>query len=506
LRGTRSRPAFAISPLAIALLLLGMLTAFRVGGTVDSDVAWQLWIAQRMQAGADLYRDVIETNPPLWFWMAQPIEWMSRLLQLRIEAALVLAIAVAAAVSLAATDRLLAQFNRLQRTLFLSFAAIALFAVPWMQVGQREQIALIGTLPYAALLARRRDGNPASAVLAASIGVGAAAGFALKHYFLLAPLFLELWLVIARRRAWRPVRPETITIAAVGLGYAAAMWIERDYVTSIIPLLTQAYGTYSAPGLSQMLGLPALIGLAMLGALLASYRTLLGSESSLGTALVVAALAFAAAYFIQFKGWPYHAIPMVGCASLALVAVLIGDRRSSRSMILIGPALLCLPLYLTGRAALTDPGPDRDLQRAIAGLPAGTPVGFIAENTALAWSVTLQHQFAYPQRYNGYWMLGALVRSEQNRNASSALESFWRQAVSHTVADFECLPPRRIIVARPLAGSWNAGIVDPLPYFLRDPAFAELLGHYRVVSRSTVEVYEQVSPLPKSTSACVRGR
>ena len=39
-----------------------------------SDVAWQLWIARRMHAGANLYRDIIETNPPLWFWMALPVD------------------------------------------------------------------------------------------------------------------------------------------------------------------------------------------------------------------------------------------------------------------------------------------------------------------------------------------------------------------------------------------------------------------------------------------------
>ena len=41
-------------PLLIALALTAVITAVRMTGTVDSDVAWQLWIAQRIHAGADL--------------------------------------------------------------------------------------------------------------------------------------------------------------------------------------------------------------------------------------------------------------------------------------------------------------------------------------------------------------------------------------------------------------------------------------------------------------------
>ena len=70
----RLAAAVAARPVAVALVLTALITAVRVTGTVDSDVAWQLWIGQRMLAGANLYRDIIETNPPLWFWMALPLD------------------------------------------------------------------------------------------------------------------------------------------------------------------------------------------------------------------------------------------------------------------------------------------------------------------------------------------------------------------------------------------------------------------------------------------------
>src|SRR5689334_13737963 len=93
--------------LHIAFAILTLVTIARLGGTVDSDVAWQLWIAQRMQAGANLYRDIVETNPPLWFWMARPVERLSSFLQLRIESVLIVTIAIAVALAVTATNRLL---------------------------------------------------------------------------------------------------------------------------------------------------------------------------------------------------------------------------------------------------------------------------------------------------------------------------------------------------------------------------------------------------------------
>src|SRR6476646_4925017 len=130
--------------LLIALGILALVTLARLTGTVDSDVAWQLWIAQRMQAGANLYRDIIETNPPLWFWIAAPVERVSGLLNVRPEPVLAVFIGALVGLSLAATDRLIRHIGRNRRSLFLGYAALVLAAVPWMHLGQREQIVLIG--------------------------------------------------------------------------------------------------------------------------------------------------------------------------------------------------------------------------------------------------------------------------------------------------------------------------------------------------------------------------
>ncbi|CAN1547466.1 hypothetical protein MCEMIH15_02021 [Caulobacteraceae bacterium] len=45
------------------------------------DVAWQHHIAKEVLGGGELYRDVIDLNPPLWFWAAIPSVWLAEITQ-----------------------------------------------------------------------------------------------------------------------------------------------------------------------------------------------------------------------------------------------------------------------------------------------------------------------------------------------------------------------------------------------------------------------------------------
>jgi hypothetical protein len=496
-KGLRRVAVMASRPLLVALALVALITAVRLTGTVDSDVAWQLWTAGRLHEGAVLYRDIIEVNPPLWFWMALPIDRIATLLHLRIESVLIVAIGCFATLSLAVTDRLLG-LAPAKRVLWLTFAAVALLGIPWVHIGQREQIVLIASVPYAALVAARRQGQQVSAPLALIVGLIAAAGFALKHYFLIVPALLELWLILGQGRKWRWLRPETVAIVAIGVLYVTAVLLwAPNFLTDIVPLVGLSYGMLGAPSMILLLGPPVLVGLALLGVLAAHWRTL-RDEAPVASALFVAALGFAAIYFIQAKGWIYHSIPLLGCASLAIAALLAESGAAMRFLRLAGPAMLAIPLVLTVKEQLNPLLPSPDLEAAIAGVKPGESVGFLSVETAIPWSVTLQHGFRYPSRYMGYWMLNAVVRNEMAGSPNARLTNLGRQVVSETVRDFSCDPPRRIIVPRPRPG--EAGF-DILPFFLRDPKFAAFLSHYRPISRTSLETYERSTPLAGNSPA-----
>ena len=492
--------ALLMHPLMLALGIAGVGVALRAPGTVGSDVSWQLWIAHQLNGGVHLYRDIVETNPPLWFWMGMPIDWLAGLLHVRSDHLLIVVIGCLAALSMVATDQLLKPIGGPRRTLLLGYCALVLVAMPWTQFGQREQIALIGALPYAALIAARRNGRQVPRGLSCLVGAGAGLGFALKHYFLLVPALLELWLLASQGRKWRPLRQETLAMAAVGAAYAAAFLIfAPDYFSAALPLILLAYGVTGAERIVELFQPAILTACATVALVLSHPRLLRSDRTGFTTAMVIAALAFAGAYFIQAKGWSYHAVPFAGCAAIGLAALVAAAATPPRPIALASPALLCLPFWIAAQQTMREPQTDRDVRVAVAGLQQGESVGFIGTDPALGWNVTLQSGFLYPGRYNGFWMMRAVV----NGAADPRLAALGRAVVRQTVFDFRCAPPRRIVVARPTPAAAKAGEFDILRFFMRDPEFAELLGHYRPVRRTSVEVFDQVSPLAPAR-ACLR--
>jgi hypothetical protein len=384
--------------------------------------------------------------------------------------------------------------------MFLAYAALVLAALPWMHVGQREQIVLIGALPYAALAAARREGRPVPVPLAIAVGIGAALGFALKHYFLIVPAALELWLLTGTGRRWRPLRPETLAVTGVGLAYAAALLIERDYLTRMVPLVRLAYGKFGPRSIQLLFNPYAIMATGLFAFSVAHGRLLLKRSSSTAAALFIAGLAFAATFVIQFKGWPYHTIPMLGCASLALAALLAETASPPRLLRMLGPALLVLPLAASASETMHQMPPNPDALDAVAGLAPGDRVGFLTTDTAVPSSVSLQFGLRDPSRYNGIWMMQAVVENELHGSRDPRITAFGREVVANTIADYRCRPPRRILAQRPPPGQRGFDMVE---FYSRNPKFTELLSHYRVRSRTSLETYELVSPwAPPPPSSC----
>lgn len=496
LRASFAERLAGIPAVAPALLLIAVLALLRIPGSVDTDVAWQLWIAHRINNGAGLYTDIVEVNPPLWFWMALPVDAVAGWLSIRPEPVLIVAVSFATACSIAATERLLPPgITKLHRILLLSYVALVLVFLPWLHAGEREQFALIAAVPYTALLAARHDGRHVPRGLAIAVGASAAMGFALKHYFLLVPLFLEAWL-LASRRPWSWRRPETLALAGAGLAYGAAILLMvPDYLRQIVPLVRLTYGPVGAPGFGYLFGAYTTVGLLLFGGAIAAARGAPPSERSLATAILIATAGFIGAYFIQSKGWLYHAVPIIGGAAIAFAALVAQVRGPSAMMRVAAPGLLLLPVAISAEEQRHPSLPTPAIVHTVDGMRPGQSVGFLMVESATAWSVTLQHQLRFPSRYMGFWMLNAVVLNEQRPRPDPALAQLGRDVIANTVTDFRCLPPRRIIVDRPPLAKRMRGSFDILSFFLRDPDFAQIFRHYRLVSEDGFSVYELSTPL-----------
>jgi hypothetical protein len=71
--------ATALFSLALAGILIAGLWAM-LQLTPTGDIVWRLYVAEQVAQGKVIYQDVIETNPPLWFWAALPWHYLGQML------------------------------------------------------------------------------------------------------------------------------------------------------------------------------------------------------------------------------------------------------------------------------------------------------------------------------------------------------------------------------------------------------------------------------------------
>ena len=493
---------FAVALTAFLLVLVPL--------PLSPDISGQLWIAEQLRHGARLYIDISEINPPLWFWLAMPVDSLADMLAVKPEHILILAIGCAALLCLLAFNRLLGDYPTVTRTALLLYAACILLVMPLRDLGQREQLALIGAVPYVALIAARRDGRRVPLWLALTIAAGAATGFALKHYFIGVPLLLELWLALCLRRKWRPIRPEPLVLLAGALAYGTAILIiTPGYLQVSVPELALAYRATGAPSLRYIVRPAQPIWVLILCGLVAQRSVARRPASPLTTALLIAAGGFFFAWLIQHKGWPYQSIATTGMLALAMATSAAESmfQATARPRITVVAALV-LPILLFVVPTQWVPTQETDIARALVGLRPGDAVAIVSKEGRTAWPSTVDRGFRFVGRRGSFWIFAAI-----DANAVGAhdprIDALGRNMVRETVLDYRCLPPKRIIF---VPGRAPAGVTsasdNPLAYFLRDPEFVALLAHYRRLDfPGNFDTFQFVSPMDVMAGGqCPSGR
>ena len=313
--------------LTAACVVFGLAGAF--GGLAWSDPIWYLHTAGRVLDGAALYRDIIETNPPLVVWLHLPIVSLARLL----DADTVTVWRLSVAFLLLASATLAAYLLRSWSA--LPWLAFALFVVGDRGTyGQRDHLILALLLPWLAGALRRIQGRPSPAWL----GIPAALAFALKpHYVLLWPLVY--WLQ-ARKLSWRPAvwLPEhRVMLAAFAVYGLAVLSLTPDYLGLIYRVLG-LYGSFRPHSLTTLLvSVPTMLAAF---ALILALLTRRHPRTDLLTALVAACLG---AMLLQGKGYDYHYYPAHAAAVLLLLSLDVKAVRIAGGLVALLIAFFRLP-------------------------------------------------------------------------------------------------------------------------------------------------------------------
>lgn len=439
-------------------------------GPLVNDPAWQLWIGQQLNRGATLYGDILEVNPPLWFWVGAGIERIAGATPLSGLHWLAIGFVAYGCLSLGLIARVLD--DRRERMAAAGALVLTLFATSPYAHLQREQFLLMAVLPYAALLSRRVKGAAVPGGLAFAVGLVAAPGLALKHHFLLLPLFLEGWFWWRQRRFG--IRPEHVALVLAALAYAAAViLVTPDYLSVMLPLLRASYHGYNPPMFVLLLQPGLIVSLCLLAAAWLGRARL----SPFGRAAAVGSAAFVLVFILQGKNFHYQIIPAVGLAVAVGLDLLLAGRGGVRSgdgrlVAIAGIALLALMPLKAGGARF-----DQTFNAATAELHAGEGVSMVSASQALSWPAVYERGLGWPSRTMGLWMVLTPWQAEVKGASNPRMAALGTAVRRELAAEIACRRPRIVLVDTRYDEDAPGG--DQLRWFMAEPRFAAAMASYR---------------------------
>lgn len=462
--------------------VFGLALALREVTTANTDVSWGLTMAEKWLDGARLYIDLIEVNPPATVFLYVAPVALARALGLAPETMVDILVFLAIGVSLWLSQFTLRRGEVIddgEAAPLLTIAAAALAILPARNFGEREHIALILFLPCLSVAAvRARGATPGTAMIVAA-GIAGGLMAAIKPHFAAAMVFTAAAAALSAR-SWRPIFAiENWIAAALLAGYAAfVVIVYPQFISEMMPLLLAVYVPVKAP-LGKLLvffATPIWVSALALIVWLKGF-TALRAPFSL---LLAASAGFAVSYYVQQKGWSYHAYPMLALALMAVVLAFI-DRwhrgtaegaRPARLASAATGALIAGTTYLWMSFAV-------DCSALAAPIRAMVPHPKMLALTAdLAYGHPLVRQVGgtWVGRVSAQWITaGVMIRRHETRldpATDARLEAYLRRDRAMLTEDIARNRPD-IIVVQPMQG------FDWLAWAKADPQLAAELARYR---------------------------
>jgi putative flippase GtrA len=458
---------------------------------LNHDTSWYLVATGKWLDGAALYRDIMEINPPLAFYLTAPPVLLSRYLEVDSTSTFswMLLGCIAGSLlwirSMLVRQRLLSETERL--ILLSGFAAMMLL-VPMACFGQREHLMLVFSGPYFCF-GLAYSGNKRYSTLE-QVGIGALAflGLGLKPYFLVAPALL-IAVTAWQQKSYRPIMTTpNLVIGVACVSYVLAVWTAYpDYFHTIVPLARMTYGAYGhAPFL--VLAKPTIVAFAVA---MAIWGTL--SRDHIGCKLAAISSGFLACYFIQFKGFNYQLAPagaylLFFCLWSALLASKSSERPLQFTGFLVVISLLCAHIGLLG--FYRNPFPTK-FADYVDGLRAPR-VLVLSTNVFSAFPFVNQIHGEWTSRYPAQWIVPAAVHVLEQSSCQRDHEACddYRKALDFarrtTAEDFLKGAPERVFidVRNHKSYFWGAPF-DYLAWLETDPGFAERWKDYTKVGKTS---------------------
>jgi hypothetical protein len=291
---------------------------------LNTDVAWFLFLAERIGAGEVLYVDRVDINLP-WIVHLSRVPttvagWfgVSEILVMR---SLVL---LAALVSVSTTVRLWTPISGTGPRAWMLAGSlwVLLLWMPGADIGQREHLLALGLVPYVSLRCRGQEARAGMAIL---IGLAAGIAIALKPHFVLIWVAIE---VDRRLAGLRWIRPESVSVGlTLALSVVLLPVLHPEYF-DVIRDYGALYSSFLHFSPWRLLLTERLTVLVIVVGALASSRD---RELAIWMrGFLVAAVVTLVVGVGQRKGYTYHFYPAHGFAGIILLLLAFRNLPSDK--------------------------------------------------------------------------------------------------------------------------------------------------------------------------------
>ncbi|MEK6730785.1 MAG: hypothetical protein AABY34_01185 [Pseudomonadota bacterium] len=498
--------------LLIVILIIFTLSLYLQLQTIkNADAIWLLQATQQLLQGKHYYTDFIETNPPMILYLYMPAQFMAKIFSMDVYTAFRLYLYGLIALSLFGCSMILKQIipktDTLTHGLFMVMLAFVLMTLSAYSFSEREQFAVIFTLPYFLWVALRLTHNTPTRSASFIVGLFAGLGFALKPYFLPPLILTELYFILKQKNLLSWMRIETLTIGGVFIVYLISIFIfTPEYLYKILPLVNHFYLNAQPFPASEMLGNMLFVFCA---AAIIFYLFLWPQlhYRALATTLWLALIGYLIAYLIASRAWFYHLLPALSFATLLFTLFLSESfstllrthrhqKKIYRKQIIL---IVCSVFFITfmpllrtvvfqSFASLKRLSPNiQNAQRIVHFYNDGKPIYVFTDSLLThAYFTSYAHAESASRFPALFFMAGVLHQSEKTQTKTIALQ---QEMIDFIVNDLQKNKPTLIVIDKNRTDSLSHyPDFSYIQFFSQDARFRTLWQHYQY--RTTIGAFQ----------------
>lgn len=481
------------------LILLSIISIFI--NRLNHDVAYYLCTAENILDGAEVCRDLIDSNPPLIHYITIPpvllARWtgLSSITLFRIY--MIGLILTSVALSYILVNKIFSSLSFPVRFFFLfSIVYITLF-FPGYKFSQREHMLVIFTLPYLFASIGRTKKYHFDWRFMMAIGFLASLGFSIKPHFLLAFITIEAYLLFLKRVRPFWLRPEGLTIVTLVGIYALSIFVFMPEYLETVKIAFKVYGAYNAP-LKLLFG-RLLNFLPFFPLLLFLFIRFNRKAAEMSQLLFMATIAMSAVYLLQQKGWEYHFLPAKSYSFLLLISILLPmleQKGVTRKIFRVNPEIIifvsifCFLLFSARdviKVSFDVHKPDRYSRLITNCRPYAEEkyIIFLSSSITPAFPVVTYIRAYWASPYSCLWILPGLYSPDNVKNreklyrSRDEMDEIEKEMIDKIIDNMERYRPVLVVFNNnPLKQAFKIPF-DFYEYFMRDSRFANLMSHYK---------------------------